>query len=177
MGSESGGTGRAPTAHRPRTPPPVSSIVFDREVQGMAEFRFFHSVPVRFRDVDVGGHAHHSEALVYMEEARWAYWARVAGREGVESVDYVLADARLRFHQRVLYPDILQVGIRVASVGRKHVEMEYEVRSGAGELLQSGATTQVMYDYGSGHSVRVPDELRERLEAFEGGPLPTRRPG
>ena len=34
---------------------------------------------VRFKDVDVGGHAHHSHALVYFEEARWAYWARVVG--------------------------------------------------------------------------------------------------
>jgi len=146
------------------------------ERQG-GDFRFTHPVEVRFRDVDIGGHAHHSEALIYMEEARWAYWDQVAGRKGIESVDYVLADARLRFHRRVLYPDTLRVGVRVASIGRKHFEMEYQVRSGEGELLQSGTTTQVMYDYGAGSSVRVPDELRDRLEAFEGRRLPSRRQG
>jgi acyl-CoA thioester hydrolase len=143
----------------------------------MSEFRFMHPVSVRFRDVDVGGHAHHSEALIYMEEARWAYWAEVAGRVGIDSVDYVLAEARLRFHERVLYPGTVQVGVRVVSVGRKHFEMEYEVRSEQGELLQSGTTVQVMFDYGSGASVRVPDDLRDRLEAFEGRPLPARRQG
>jgi acyl-CoA thioester hydrolase len=127
--------------------------------------------------VDVGGHAHHSEALIYMEEARWAYWADVAGRVGIDSVDYVLAEARLRFQQRVLYPGTVQVGVRVVSVGRKHFEMEYEVRSDEGELLQTGTTVQVMFDYGSGTSVGVPDELRDRLEAFEGRPLPSRRQG
>jgi acyl-CoA thioester hydrolase len=143
----------------------------------MSEFRFVHPVSVRFRDVDVGGHAHHSEALIYMEEARWAYWADVAGRVGIDSVDYVLAEARLRFQQRVLYPGTVQVGVRVVSVGRKHFEMEYEVRSDEGELLQTGTTVQVMFDYGSGTSVGVPDELRDRLEAFEGRPLPSRRQG
>jgi acyl-CoA thioester hydrolase len=143
----------------------------------MSEFRFMHPVSVRFRDVDVGGHAHHSEALIYMEEARWAYWAEVAGRVGIDSVDYVVAEARLRFHERVLYPGTVQVGVRVVSIGRKHFEMEYEVRSEEGELLQTGTTVQVMFDYGSGASVRVPDELRDRLEAFEGRPLPTRRQG
>jgi acyl-CoA thioester hydrolase len=142
---------------------------------GEGEFRFVHPVEVRFRDVDVGGHAHHSQALIYMEEARWAYWDEVAGRKGIDSVDYIMADVSVRFHQRVLYPDTLQVGVRVASVGRKHFELEYEVRSGQGELLQSGASTQVMFDYESGSSIRVPDELRERLEAFEGRSLPTRR--
>jgi acyl-CoA thioester hydrolase len=143
----------------------------------MSEFRFVHPVSVRFRDVDVAGHAHHSEALIYMEEARWAYWAEVAGRIGIGSVDYVLAEARLHFHRRVLYPDTVQVGVRVASVGRKHFEMEYEVRSGEGELLQTGTTIQVMYDYEAGASTRVPDELRERLEDFEGRALPERRQG
>jgi acyl-CoA thioester hydrolase len=139
------------------------------------EFHFVHPVEVRFRDVDVGGHAHHSQALIYMEEARWAYWDRVAGRKGIDSVDYIMADVSVRFHQRVLYPDTLQVGVRVASLGRKHFEMEYEVRSGDGELLQSGTSTQVMFDYEAGSSVRVPEELRKRLEAFEGRSLPTRR--
>lgn len=138
-------------------------------------FHFRHRVPVRFRDIDIGGHAHHSEVLAYIEEARWRYWAEVAGREGVESVDYILAEARVRYRRRILYPDLLTVELRVASLGRKHFEMAYRVRSGAGELLATAWTTQVMYDYEAGASTRVPDELRERIEGFEGGPLPTRR--
>ncbi len=153
-----------------------------REEQGREEkeaggFRFVDRVPVRFRDVDIGGHAHHSEVLIYIEEARWRYWEEVAGRKGVEEVDYILAEARVRYHQRILYPDLLRVGVRVSSLGRKHFEMAYEVRSGDEELLASAWTTQVMYDYEGGESVRVPAELRERIEAFEGEPLPVRRSG
>lgn len=138
-------------------------------------YRFQHRVAVRFRDVDVGGHAHHSQALIYMEEARWKYWEEVAGRRGVQTVDYILAEARIRYHQRVLYPDILRVEAGVESMGRKHFEMGYRLLSGEGDLLVSGVTVQVMYDYDRGRSVRVPDELRQRIERYEDRSIPSRR--
>lgn len=132
------------------------------------DFRFRHPVEVRFRDVDIAGHAHHSVALVYVEEARAAYWREVVGREGLDDVDYILAEARLRYRARVLWPDRLEVGVRVSRLGRKHFEMEYEVRSGEGELLVSAHTTQVMYDYDLGRSKSLPSDVREAIEGYEG---------
>lgn len=122
----------------------------------------------------MGGHAHHSKALCYFEEARAAYWREVAGRRTPEEVDYILAETRIRYHARVLYPDRLTVGTRVSVLGKKHFVMEFEVRSGEGQLLVSGNTVQVMYDYGAGISQRISPELAERIRAFE-GPLPARR--
>ena len=130
-------------------------------------FRFEHPVTVRFRDIDIGGHAHHADALIYFEEARWAYWMQVVGH-GLDELDYVLAECRVRWHARVLWPQTVVVGVRVVRVGRKHFEMEYVVRSEEGEKLQSGSTVQVMYDYATGRSKRLPDELRATLEAFDG---------
>lgn len=131
-------------------------------------FRFRHPVTVRFRDIDVGGHAHHADALIYFEEARWAYWNAVVGEGRLERLSYVLAECRVRWHARVLWPNIVTVAVRVARVGRKHFQMEYEVRSEAGEKLQSGTTVQVMYDYEKGSSKRMPAKLRATLEAFDG---------
>ncbi len=137
--------------------------------------RFQRWIDVRFRDTDVGGHVHHSQALIYIEEGRWAYWDEVAGRRGIESVDYIMAEVTLRYRRRILYPGRVEVGVRVVSVGRTHFEMEYEIRDESGELLVTATSVQVMYDYEALRSIRVPDELRERLEAFEGGSLPLRR--
>lgn len=131
-------------------------------------FRFWHSVPVRFRDVDVAGHAHHADALIYFEEARWAYWSQVVGQTRVEELNYVLVECRVLWHARVLWPQTLSVGVRVCRIGRKHFEMQYEVRSADGEKLQSGSTVQVMYDYAAGTSTLMPDQLRETLESFDG---------
>lgn len=132
------------------------------------EFNFRHPVEVRFRDIDMGGHAHHGEALIYMEEARAAYWRTVAGRPGLDDIDYVVAEVTVRYHQRVLWPDTLDVGVRVTRMGRKHFEMAYEVRSPERGVLATGKTTQVMYDYASGKSKRISDEMRARIEGLDG---------
>jgi acyl-CoA thioester hydrolase len=132
------------------------------------DFRFRHPVEVRFKDVDVGGHAHHSHALVYFEEARWAYWRAVIGELGAADVGYILAEACVRYHQRVFWPARLDVGVRVTLLGSKHFEMSYEVRSPSGERLISGSTTQVWYDYVAKRSARIPDPVRAALEAQDG---------
>jgi acyl-CoA thioester hydrolase len=131
-------------------------------------FPFRHSVVVRFRDIDVGGHAHHSEALMYFEEARAAYWREVAGSGGPKDIDYILAEAEVRWHRRVFWPQTLSVGVRVARLGKKHFEMEYEVRGDDGEVLQTGRTVQVMYDYETGRAVRIPDPVRAAIETRDG---------
>lgn len=131
-------------------------------------FRFTHPVDVRFKDVDVGGHAHHSHALVYFEEARAAYWSQVVGKGGLDGVDYILAEAHQRYHARVLWPQRLEVGVRVSRLGKRHFEMEYAVRSAEGELLVSGSTTQVMYDYEAGSSMVIPAESRAAIENLDG---------
>lgn len=135
------------------------------------DFRFRHPVQIRFRDIDIGGHAHHSQALVYFEEARAAYWSEVAGRTEALDVDYILAEMEVRYHARILYPGRITVGVRVPRIGRKHFEMEYEGRSDEGEKLVSGRSVQVMYDYDAGRSRPLPDELRDRLRSFEGDGL------
>lgn len=132
------------------------------------DYHFHHSVAVRFRDIDVGGHAHHSEALMYFEEARAAYWRRIAGRPAIDDIDYVLAEAEVRWHRRVLWPQTLSVAVRVSRLGRKHFDMEYEVLGEAGDLLISGHTVQVMYDYETERPKRLSEELRAAIEAHEG---------
>jgi acyl-CoA thioester hydrolase len=135
-------------------------------IQG--EFRFRHPVEVRFRDIDVGGHAHHSEAFMYFEEARAAYWRDIAGQGGLEGVTYIMAEATVRWHKRVLWPQTLSVGVRVSRLGRKHWEMEYEVLGQEGDRLITGRSTQVMYDYEAQGSKVIPDEIRAAMAACDG---------
>jgi acyl-CoA thioester hydrolase len=139
------------------------------EFREMPVFRFHREVPVRFGDLDPMGHVHHSVALLYFEDARAAYWREVAGRLTVPDIDYVIGEVRVRYHERIMYPDVIRVGVRVSRIGGKSVQMEYEVRSEAGVLLVSGGTTHVMFDFATGESTMVKEELREKLQKFEGG--------
>ena len=140
-------------------------------------FNLWCKVDVRFKDIDVGGHAHHSLVLVYFEEARARYWMDVAGAEEAERVDFILAEAKVRYHNRIFYPCRMSVGVRVASLGRNHFVMEYLARDAEGEALASGETTMVMYDYGAKKSKRIPDEVRKAILLHEGESLAVRGDG
>src|SRR5207249_9729580 len=117
---------------------------------------------------DTMGHAHHSLALIYFEEVRAAYWREVAGCTDVQSIDYVIGEFTVRYHARTLFPDTLQVSLRTSRLGSKSFEMEYEARSEAGELLVSGRSTQVMFDYAVQQAKPMSADVRRRIELFEG---------
>ncbi len=134
-------------------------------------FRFRLPVGVRFQDIDAYGHAHHSRALIYFEEARWAYWGEVVGTQSIDDVRYVMAEVGVRYHLRILYPMTVEVCVRVTHVADKHFVMEYEARSPEGDVLVSGSSVQVMYDYAAQTSTTVPDAIRAALEAMD-GPFP-----
>jgi acyl-CoA thioester hydrolase len=149
---------------------PRASGAFRQEVpvkEPDQRFRFRHPVDVRFKDVDVGGHAHHSHALVYFEEARWAYWRTVLGGIDPTAVDYILAEASVRYHRRVFWPQRLDVGVRVSRLGKKHFEMAYQVLSPEGEALISGTTVQVWFDYQAARTSRIPDAVVEAIRTWE----------
>ena len=137
----------------------------------VADFPFVHEVDVRFRDLDPMGHAHHSLPLMYWEEARARYWREVAGREGVDAIDYVMGEMTVRWHRRIHYPATLRAGVRVTRLGRSSFEMAYGLWDAAGDLLSAGRSTQVLFDYEAGRSKPLDDETRRRIEAHEGRAL------
>ncbi|MGH7507361.1 MAG: acyl-CoA thioesterase [Longimicrobiales bacterium] len=135
-----------------------------------APYRFHHTVEVRFRDLDAMGHAHHSLPLIYAEEARAAYWRDIAGRQGLDGIDYVLAEVTVRYHRRITFPGTLDIGLRINRLGDRSFGMEFEIRArGTGDLLASGQTVQVAFDYEAGRSMALSDDVRARIERFERG--------
>jgi acyl-CoA thioester hydrolase len=129
--------------------------------------KFSYRVAVRFHDLDAMGHAHHTLPVIYFEEARAAYWREVAGRAGVPDIDYVLAEIRVQFKQRVLYPATLIVRTGVTHVGNASFAMAYELADQDGAVLATGESVQVMYDYEKSKAMRMPDDVRARIERFE----------
>lgn len=129
--------------------------------------KFSCRVPVRFHDLDAMGHAHHTLPIIYFEEARAAYWREVAGRSGVQEIDYVLAEVRVQFKQRILYPATLTVRTGVTHVGNASFTMAYELTDPDGAILATGESVQVMYDYATARAMRMPDEVRARIESYE----------
>jgi acyl-CoA thioester hydrolase len=137
--------------------------------QSEGDYRFFYEVPVRFHDLDAMGHAHHSLPLIYMEEARAAYWRDIAEKVGLDQIDYVIGSFNLRYHERIHFPGTIRVALRVSRVGNSSFTMQYELQDENGVLVANGESVQVMYDYAAGASKPIPGAVRSRIEAFEAG--------
>lgn len=135
-------------------------------MSGAGDGWFRTRVPVRFRDLDAMGHAHHTLPLIYLEEARAAFWRELRGSAAMESIDYVMAEITVRFHARIRYPSDVTVGLAVQRVGAKSFTTGFEVRSAEGELLSSGSAVQVSYDYGAGRAKPIDGDVRSALDAW-----------
>jgi acyl-CoA thioester hydrolase len=137
--------------------------------QSDGDYRFFYEVPVRFHDLDAMGHAHHSLPLIYMEEARAAFWREIAEKVGLDQIDYVIGSFNVRYHERIHFPGTIRVALRVSRVGNSSFTMQYELQDENGVRVASGESVQVMYDYAAGASKPIPIAVRRRIEAFEAG--------
>ena len=123
-------------------------------------------VPVRFRDLDAMGHAHHTLPLVYLEEARAAFWRELKRDATLEAIDYVMAEITLRFHARILYPGSVTVSLAITRVGSRSFTTDFDVSGPDGTRLSSGSAVQVAYDYAAGVSKPIDADVRTQLEAW-----------
>ncbi|HET7676826.1 MAG TPA: thioesterase family protein [Candidatus Limnocylindrales bacterium] len=149
-------------------------------------FRYSHPVEVRFRDTDALGHVNNAVYLSYFEIARAGYYAALTGRTFEVTDDapvgIILAHARLEFRAPAYFGETLHVACRAGWVGRSSFSLDYRITAsddsprGGGRLVADGETVQVVFDYGTQRATRMPDDLRAALEAYEGRPLPARRP-
>lgn len=136
----------------------------------MSGFRFSTPIRVRYADLDAQGHVNHAAYFTYMEQARFEYMASLGlWRPGDDflSVGTIVAEATCRYQRPILLGQTVTVGVRVVSIGNKSAVMEYRLTV-EDEEAATGRTVQVAYDYRAGQSIRVPDEWRAKVRAFEG---------
>jgi acyl-CoA thioester hydrolase len=146
------------------------------------EFRYRHPIEVRFVDTDALGHVNNATYFSYFEAARAGYYAAIAGAAFGRGPDasrstFVIAEARIAYRSPALFGEPLVCACRVAWVGASSFGLEYRIDAeaspyGSARLVADGSTVQVFYDLPSGRVRRIPPELRERMESFEGRSLP-----
>jgi acyl-CoA thioester hydrolase len=142
-------------------------------------FRHRTTIPVRFRDVDLMGHVNNAVYFTYLEQARIDYFRDLfAQSPAVEHPPgFIVASARLDFRSPVAMDDRVHVFLRTVEMGRTSFKLEYEIWSEALRArAAAGETVQVVYDYAARAAVPLSPALRAALEAFEGRPIPAKKP-
>jgi acyl-CoA thioester hydrolase len=139
----------------------------------MPTFRFYHPIEVRYGDLDPQGHLNNARYLTYLEQARIHYIKHLGLWQGGSflNIGVILADAHITFRAAVQFGQAVQVGVCVARLGNKSLDMEYRMEDAeTGEELATGSTVLVAYDYQKQETIPIPEGWRETIRNFEGLP-------
>ncbi|GAB3026830.1 acyl-CoA thioesterase [Natronobiforma cellulositropha] len=128
---------------------------------------FTVDVHVRYNDLDTYDHVNNAVYATYLEEARIAYLHEVLESD-LETFTFVVADLALSFERPVTLTDDLSVALETTSLGRASLTMAYELTVGGGERVATGETTLVHVDPEEKRPASIPDDVRERVLAYEG---------
>ena len=128
---------------------------------------FSHRLEVRFRDCDALGHVNNAVYLTYLEQARFNHWRALWGfgnpQLPADMPGVILARVEADYKRPAQYGETLDVRLTVAEIGRTSFRYEYEVVDEQGRTVLLAKTVQVMYDYGAGRPVPIPDNIRALL--------------
>jgi acyl-CoA thioester hydrolase len=133
----------------------------------MDGYRYVQRRDVEFRDVDTAEHVNNAVYLTYLETARIGYLGEALGDDFLYRLSLILAHITVDFRSPARFPETLEIGSRVPRIGTKSFVMEHEVRAGGGRLVAEASSVLVAFDYQSDTSMRVPEEWRRRLDAYE----------
>ena len=126
--------------------------------------RFSIRFRVRFRDVDALGHVNNAVYFTYMESARTEYWMKLFDLQDLKDFSIIVAHAECDFKVAARFRDELVVSIWTSSIRNSSFVWDYEIRNAlTDQLIASGKTIQVYYDYATGKSIPIPDAVRRKL--------------
>ncbi len=136
-----------------------------------ALFRFSVPIEVRFRDLDALNHVNNSVYFTYMEHTRFAYLKHL-GLFGDDRPDtgMILAEATCIFKAPIMLGQKIVARVRATALKNSSFAFEYSLEDAeSGQVMATGRTAQVCFDYTANKPIPIPARWRERIERFERG--------
>jgi acyl-CoA thioester hydrolase len=138
----------------------------------MGDFRFYHSVEVRYGDLDPQGHVNNAKHLTYFEQARVAYMIELGlftKDQSFMEIGVILADVRITYLELVYFGQKIKVGVQAVTLGHKSMTWKQNVvDSESGRELARGEIVIVTYDYKQEATIPIPQKWRDTFIEYEG---------
>lgn len=136
------------------------------------DFRFFHTLRVRWVEVDMQKIVFNGHYLMYLDTAVSDYWRALAlpyeqSLHGMGG-DLFVVKSSLEYKASALYDDLLHIGMRCARIGNSSIVFDGVVFRGE-QMLVKGELVYVYADPQTQTSQPVPQALRDILLGFEQG--------
>jgi acyl-CoA thioester hydrolase len=135
-----------------------------------ADFAFFHALRVRWSEIDMQGVVFNGHYLNYFDVAFTEYW-RATGLPGfVEQAaagqELFARKTSIEYLAPARFDDVLDIGVRCASLGRTSIRFAQEIHCGDRHLI-SGELVYVHADTTLRKGVALPEQWRGALSRFE----------
>lgn len=134
-------------------------------------------MPVRFGDIDMMGHVNNAVFITMMEQARVLYCERLPGFEFSKftpplGISFILASITCDFKAPIRFAASIRIRTGVTRLGRSSLTMAYELADAtSAQIVATGSSVQVCYDYRVGQSTPLPDTLRRQIADLEKWPV------
>ncbi|MCM3763813.1 thioesterase family protein [Neobacillus niacini] len=129
-------------------------------------FKFKTEIKVRISETDLSGHVNNTSYFVYFEQARAEFLECLGFYQ--ENIGAVTADLVCHFHGEAFFPNTLVVGVRVAKLSQKSMDLEYYIQSSREHrLVATGRGALVMMDKTAKKSTIIPEPIRKEIEKRE----------
>lgn len=132
-------------------------------------YEFWHTLDVRWGDMDAQGHVNNARYFTYFESARIAFFdhvdLRLHGHDCNEGPALVTTTAN--FRQQLRYPATLEIGVRLTRIGNRSIALEMAaLLEGTEDVVADATSVNAWVDYNRDKSTDLPESLREVLTPY-----------
>ena len=155
--------------HKPTNPDALPEMSDSRPQAGQrADFPHFHPIQTRWMDNDVYGHVNNVVYYSWFDTAVNHYLVQ----QGVLDIERggvigLVIETHCNYFASVAFPDAIEVGVRVAHMGRSSVRYELGIFKAGEELTAArGHFVHVYVDRATRRPVELPATLRQALASL-----------
>ncbi|MDH1669948.1 acyl-CoA thioesterase [Stutzerimonas stutzeri] len=132
------------------------------------DYKHFQPITTRWHDNDIYGHVNNVVYYGFFDTAVNNYLIQQGGLDIQDGdiVGFVVSSA-CGYFASIAYPDLIEVGLRVARLGNSSVQYELAIfREGEQEACAAGRFVHVFVERASNRPTAIPGRLRAALEAL-----------
>ncbi len=136
----------------------------------MKDFPVIVRQPIAWGDMDAYNHVNNVMYFRYFESSRIAYFYKInffRDDEKREDTGPILAHTSCNFILPLVYPDAIEIGVRIVKIGRTSFTMEHAISSPKLGLVARGESVVVCFDFIKNHKIPIPADLRQAIEILE----------
>ena len=135
----------------------------------ISDYKYKTPISIRFSDIDAVGHVNNAIYLTYFEVARFNYWRDVIDWNFSEN-GIIVGRAEVHYLKPVMLHDQISCGVRVVRIGNSSFDvMHILIRTtpNSEEIVTTGKTVCVSYDYSVNKPVRIPPHARNKMIEYD----------